>query len=103
MNIDLMGLRALVTGSTSGIGKATARRLAECGAEVAINGRTGERVQATIAEIANAVPGAKLLAASGDIATPEGARTVIGAAGDVDILVNNAAWISFTPARTLTS
>ena len=98
MKIDLTGLRALVTGSTSGIGKATARRLAECGAEVAINGRTGERVQATMAKIGAAVPGAKLLAASGDIATPEGAKTVIAAAGDVDILVNNAAWISFKPA-----
>ena len=98
MKIDLTGLRALVTGSTSGIGKATARRLAECGAEVAINGRTVERVQATIAEIGGAVPGAKLLAASGDIAAPEGAKTVIAAAGEVDILVNNAAWISFKPA-----
>ena len=98
MKIDLTGLRALVTGSTSGIGKATAQRLAECGAEVAINGRTVERVQATIAEIGGAVPGAKLLAASGDIAAPEGAKTVIAAAGEVDILVNNAAWISFKPA-----
>jgi NAD(P)-dependent dehydrogenase (short-subunit alcohol dehydrogenase family) len=98
MNIDLSGLKALVTGSTSGIGKATARRLAECGAEVVINGRTGERVAAAIEEIGKAVAGAKLTAAPGDIATAEGARAVTDAAGDVDILVNNAAWIGFKSA-----
>jgi len=98
MKIDLSGFKALVTGSTSGIGKASARRLAECGAEVAINGRTAERVDASIAEIGKAVKGARLTAAVGDIATVEGANAVIAAAGDVDILVNNAAWISFKPA-----
>ena len=98
MKIDLTGFRALVNGSTSGIGKATARRLAECGAEVVVNGRTAERVQAAIDEIAKAVPGAKLLAAPGDIATVDGAAEVIARVGDVDILVNNAAWISFKPA-----
>ena len=98
MKIDLAGFRALVTGSTSGIGKATARRLAECGAEVVVNGRTAERVRAAIDEIGKAVPGAKLKAAPGDIATVDGAAEVIAQAGDVDILVNNAAWISFKPA-----
>ena len=98
MQIDLKGLRALVTGSTSGIGKATARRLAESGAEVVINGRTADRVQATIAEIAASVPSAKLVAASGDISTAEGCGRVIEAAGEIDILVNNAAWIGFKPA-----
>ena len=98
MKIDLTGLRALVTGSTSGIGKATARRLAECGAELVINGRTAERVNAAIAEIGEAVPGARLKGAPGDIADKAGSDTVIAAAGDLDILVNNAAWISFKPA-----
>jgi NAD(P)-dependent dehydrogenase (short-subunit alcohol dehydrogenase family) len=98
MNIDLRGLRALVTGSTSGIGKATAIRLAECGAEVVVNGRTPERVDSAIAEIGKAVPGAKLKAAPGDISTDGGCKAVIAAAGEVDILVNNAAWIGFKPA-----
>ena len=98
MQIDLKGLRALVTGSTSGIGKATARRLSQSGAEVVINGRTADRVKATIAELG----GAGLVAAPGDIATVDGAQAVIAAAGEVDILVNNAAWISFKPAFELT-
>ncbi len=98
MNIDLTGLKALVTGSTSGIGKATAIRLAECGAEVVVNGRTAERVKAAIDTISEAVKGARLVAAPGDIATVEGAAAVVAQAGDVDILVNNAAWISFKPA-----
>ena len=98
MKIDLSGKRALVTGSTSGIGKATARRLAECGVEVVVNGRTRERVDASIAEIGAAVKGARLTPAVGDGGDVAGAEAVIAAAGDVDILVNNAAWISFKPA-----
>jgi NAD(P)-dependent dehydrogenase (short-subunit alcohol dehydrogenase family) len=102
MQIDLTGLRALVTGSTSGIGRATAARLAECGAEVVINGRTRERVEATIQALKAAAPGAAFSAAPGDIATVEGAQAVIAAAGELDILVNNAAWIGFTPAFEIT-
>ena len=98
MQADLGGLKALVTGSTAGIGKATARKLAGCGAEVVVNGRTAERVQAAIEEIGKAVPGARLSAAVGDIADAAGVQAVIDEAGDVDILINNAAWISFKPA-----
>ena len=49
MQIDLKGLRALVTGSTAGIGEAIAARLAQNGAEVIVNGRTAERVSKAIA------------------------------------------------------
>ena len=102
MNIDLSGLTALVTGSTSGIGKATALRLALSGAAVVVNGRTAERVDAAIAELSKAAPGARFIAAPGDLTDPAGCQGVIAAAGEVDILVNNAAWIGFTPAFEIT-
>ncbi|HYW60074.1 MAG TPA: SDR family oxidoreductase [Xanthobacteraceae bacterium] len=89
MQVDLSGLRALVTGSTKGIGRAIAQKLAGCGAEVAINGRKPNDVGSAIETIRKAVQGAKLVAAPGDAATAAGCAAIIRAAGDVDILVNN--------------
>ena len=89
MQTDLAGLRALVTGSTKGIGRAVAQKLAACGAEVAINGRKPADVTTAIGAIRKAVPNAKLVAAPGDAATAQGVAAIIKAAGDVDILVNN--------------
>jgi NAD(P)-dependent dehydrogenase (short-subunit alcohol dehydrogenase family) len=89
MHVDLSGLRALVTGSTKGIGRAIAQALADNGAEVVINGRKRADVDAAIAKIRSAVPNAKLAAAPGDAAAADGVAAIIKAAGDVDILVNN--------------
>jgi NAD(P)-dependent dehydrogenase (short-subunit alcohol dehydrogenase family) len=89
MQVDLAGLRALVTGSTKGIGRAIAQKLAASGAEVAINGRKPADVTAAIAAIRKAVPTAKLVPAPGDAATAQGVAAIIQAAGEVDILVNN--------------
>ncbi|MPZ39351.1 MAG: SDR family oxidoreductase [Rhizobiales bacterium] len=89
MHVDLSGLRGLVTGSTKGIGRAVAQALAANGAEVVINGRKRADVDAAMATIKRAVPKAKLAAAPGDAATAEGVASIIKAAGDVDILVNN--------------
>jgi NAD(P)-dependent dehydrogenase (short-subunit alcohol dehydrogenase family) len=89
MQVDLSGLRALVTGSTKGIGFAVARKLADSGAEVAINGRKAGDVEAAIAKIRSDTPKAKLVAAPGDAATASGVAAIIKAAGEIDILVNN--------------
>ena len=89
MRVDLSGLRALVTGSTKGIGRAVAQALAENGAEVAINGRKAADVASAIDAMRAAVPNAKLVPAPGDAATADGVAAIIRAAGEVDILVNN--------------
>jgi NAD(P)-dependent dehydrogenase (short-subunit alcohol dehydrogenase family) len=89
MHVDLTGLRALVTGSTKGIGRAIAQKLAACGAQVAINGRKAADVNDAIETIRKAVPNAKLVAAPGNTASADGCAAIVEAAGEVDILVNN--------------
>jgi NAD(P)-dependent dehydrogenase (short-subunit alcohol dehydrogenase family) len=90
MRVDLSGLRALVTGSTKGIGRAIAEALAENGAEVAINGRKADEVERAIKDIRGKIPEVELVAAPGDVASAGGIASIIKATGDVDILVNNA-------------
>ncbi|MEU6548458.1 SDR family NAD(P)-dependent oxidoreductase [Streptomyces sp. NPDC046859] len=84
MDLRLTGRRALVTGSSSGLGHAIARLLAEEGADVVVHGRDADRTRRVAEEIGAAG------AVVGDLATDQGADTVAHAAGDVDILVNNA-------------
>jgi NAD(P)-dependent dehydrogenase (short-subunit alcohol dehydrogenase family) len=88
----LAGKRAIVTGASSGIGRAIANRFAAEGAAVAACGREPERVQRTVEEIRSA--GGTAVGLLADVATVEGAQAVAdGAAqqlGGVDVLVNNA-------------
>lgn len=84
MDLGLMGKRALVTGSTAGIGFAVAKKLADEGAVVYVNGRTSERVDKAVAAI-----GSKVEGVVADLGTAEGARRVFDVARHVDILVNN--------------
>jgi len=80
----LKGKRALVTGSTSGIGLAIARAMAAEGAEVVLSGfGTDEEIAALCAEL-----NARHVAA--DLMTPAGVEALIAGAGEIDILVNNA-------------
>ena len=89
MNINLSGRRAIVTGSTAGIGRATAEGLARAGASVVVNGRTPARVDEAVLEIRKAVPDAEVSGVAADLAFPEGAEAVVAAVADADILVNN--------------
>ena len=100
---DLQGRAAVVTGSSDGIGLATARRLAELGAAVAINSRSEERAGAVARTLRD--DGLRAIAVGVDVAAPDGPERLIGAAidafGTVDILVNNAGIPSVSPAEDL--
>ena len=89
MKIDLSGRKAVVTGSTAGIGRAIAEGLARAGAAVVINGRGQERVAAALRELRELFPKGEFTGVSADLATPEGAAELFARAPDADILVNN--------------
>ena len=89
MNIELIGRKAVVTGSTAGIGRAIAEGLARAGASVVINGRSADRVSATVEELRALLPKATLTGVAADLATPEGSAALAAQSPDADILVNN--------------
>lgn len=90
VQIDFEGKRVLVTGSSRGIGRATAAAFLHAGARVALNGRSVTSTEAGIA----ALGGEGLVSAPGDVATAAGCRDVVAAASDglggLDVLVNSA-------------
>lgn len=87
---SLAGRRALVTGGSSGIGRAMAVALVEAGAEVVLVGRSELR----LAEAAEAIGASGWLAA--DLSEPDGCAAVGDGAGEIDVLVN-AAGINLRP------
>lgn len=89
MDLQLEGRKALVTASSGGIGLEIARVLAREGAAVVVNGRTRTAVEATIAAIGAAVPGARLDPLVADNGTAAGCRHTLAQVPEVDILVNN--------------
>jgi NAD(P)-dependent dehydrogenase (short-subunit alcohol dehydrogenase family) len=96
---DLEGKVALVTGATSGIGKAAAVQLAAQGARVVVHGRDVTRGVAVVAEIENGGGSARFVGA--DLTEPMEALRLAREAGDVDILVNNAGVPWFGPSERL--
>ncbi|MFG3168754.1 SDR family NAD(P)-dependent oxidoreductase [Streptomyces sp. NPDC048200] len=91
----LRGRTALVTGATSGIGRAVARSLAERGAEVVVHGRDRDRGESLVKEIEQQGGAARFVVA--DLTDADDVARLAAEAGSVDILVNNAGLYEFAP------
>ncbi len=102
MIIDLKGRKAIVTGSTAGIGRAVAEGLARAGAAVVINGRGEERVANALQEMRAQFPDADITGFAADLATAEGTAALVTQASGADILVNNLGTARQKPFLELT-
>jgi 3-oxoacyl-[acyl-carrier protein] reductase len=93
MDLGLLGMTALVTGASQGLGYATALKLAEEGCLVAINSRSQEKISAA-AERISSLTGAVAVPIPGDVTNPEGPEKLVQQAvnklGGLDILVTNS-------------
>jgi NAD(P)-dependent dehydrogenase (short-subunit alcohol dehydrogenase family) len=95
----LQGQTALVTGATSGIGRATAEALAGAGAAVLVHGRDAERGGEVVAELETAGASARFIAV--ELSDRDQVRNLAASAGEVDILVNNGGLSAFGPSADL--
>src|ERR1700730_6165320 len=95
---DLHNLRALVTGATSGLGRAIAIQLARDGADVTVHGRDAARGVQTVEEIQLQGGSARFVAA--DLADATSIARFAKEVGDIDILVNNAGFSVWGPTET---
>ena len=96
---DLEGLGVLVTGATSGIGKAAAEELGRHGAEIIVHGRDADRGSAVAGTITAVGGKARFVAA--DLTDPAQVDHLVDQAGAVDVLVNNAGFSWFGPTAEL--
>src|SRR5712691_7500744 len=96
---DLEGISALVTGASSGIGRAAAEELGRHGAEVVVHGRDAARGSAVADTIT--AEGGKARFVAADLTDPAQLDGLVDQAGPVDVLVNNAGFSWFGPTGDL--
>ncbi|UCV02746.1 SDR family NAD(P)-dependent oxidoreductase [Dechloromonas denitrificans] len=89
MDLQISGKRALVSGSTKGIGFAIACELAREGARVVVNGRQPQAVGEAVERLRGLVAGAEVAGVAADLSNPAGIAILTAAVPQVDILVNN--------------
>lgn len=89
MDLKLNDMRALVSGSTKGIGLAIATVLAREGCQVIVNGRSGESLSDALAHIRAAVPGARIEGYAGDLSDAAATGDLVHRFPEIDILINN--------------
>lgn len=89
MEITLKGRKAIITGSTAGIGRAAAEGLARAGASVVINGRRPPRVDEAVRQMRLMFPGSNITGVAADLSTSDGVEAMIAQVPDADLLVNN--------------
>jgi NAD(P)-dependent dehydrogenase (short-subunit alcohol dehydrogenase family) len=98
-NEDLREHKALVTGATSGIGRAIAVQLGRMRAEVVVHGRDAARGSSAVQEIEDSGARARFVAA--DLTDRADLARLVEDVGDVDVLVNNAGFSWFGPTADL--
>src|SRR5947207_7154281 len=102
MDLKLKGKLALVTGSTAGIGFASARALAAENARVIVNGRTEARVKEAAEKIRRAYPAADVELFAADLSQASAAADALKRFDTVDILVNNLGVFEPKPFEQIT-
>lgn len=89
MDLKLKGKKVFISGSTKGIGYATAKTLAEEGAEIIINGRSKESVDKATKDLKKEVPNGEISGIACDFSNKEEINKLIKELDDLDILINN--------------
>ncbi len=102
MDLQLAGKSAFISGSTRGIGYATAAALAAEGVAVVLHGRASERVERAVARLRAEGHGVEVSGVTGDFADDTQVRQVLDALSAVDILVNNVGLFEVKPFAAVT-
>lgn len=102
MDLQLENKTALITGSTAGIGLATAKLLAKEGARVYLNGRTKQRIDEAIEGIKKELPNADVTGIAADFSKADDIKKLIEKLPGIDILINNLSIFEPKPFADIT-